>query len=225
MNGQRGTPEGNVVLPVAAYTYGTATNVDTGKLTYRRTQSLPLPGGVVDTRGIASSFSDALGKPPEVPEFSQSKGSVTWQNLIDINGNSRPDMTYLKDGQLFAAHNVPGFKELGEGPVAFRGSLQLTGGLFDGGVLKTGALERRSAQTLRTPLPGGYIFNTNMVWRQPIDVNGDGRLDLIDAIEEAGSWVVYLNTPSPIDPSLVLWVRRTISIAPLLRTSERQVIE
>jgi len=217
MQGQRGTPEGNVLLPVATYTYGTATNV-AGGLTYRRTQRLSLPSGV-DARGIASSFSDVLGKPPAAPEYSQGQGSVTWQNLIDINGDGRPDLTYLKDGQLFAWHNIPGFRvpENG-GPVAFGGSLRLTGGL--GNVLSTGALEMRSAQTSRTPKRGGYIFNTDMVWRQAIDVNGDGRLDLIDAKEEAGSWVVYLNTPSttpsPTNPSLVVWVRRTISIAPLV---------
>ena len=45
MQGQRGTPEGNVLLPVATYTYGTATNV-AGGLTYRKTQSLSLPSGV-----------------------------------------------------------------------------------------------------------------------------------------------------------------------------------
>ena len=107
--------------------------------------------------------------------------------------------------------------------MAFGGSLQLTGGPDN--VLSTGALEMRSAQTSRTPLPGGYIFNTDMVWRQAIDVNGDGRLDLIDAKEEAGSWVVYFNTPSttpsPTNPSLVVWVRRTISIAPLVTAPQR----
>ena len=35
---------------------------------------------------------------------------MTWQNLIDINADGRPDMTYLKDGQLLAWHNIPGFR-------------------------------------------------------------------------------------------------------------------
>ena len=214
MIGQQGTPERNTILPVAAFTYGTATNA-AGGLTYRKTQSLALPSDV-DPRGIANSFSDALGKPPAAPEYSQDRGSVTWQTLIDMNGDGRPDLTYVKDGQLFAALNIPGFRVPGNGgPVAFLGSMQVTGGL--GNVLSTGALEMRSAQAPREPLPGGYLFNTDMVWRQSIDVNGDGRLDLIDAKEEAGSWVVYLNTPGPTDPSLVVWVRRTISIAPLVR--------
>lgn len=30
------------------------------------------------------------------------------------------------------------------------------------------------------------------MWRQEIDVNGDGRIDIIDAAEEAGHWVVPL---------------------------------
>src|SRR5512144_1962441 len=33
------------------------------------------------------------------------------------------------------------------------------------------------------------------VYRQMIDVNGDGRVDIIDAHEVPGQWVFYLNTP------------------------------
>jgi hypothetical protein len=216
MIGQEGMPERDVTLPVATYTYGTATNA-AGGLTYRKTQSLPLPlPSGVDTSSIASSFSDPAGEPPPAPEYSQAHGSVTWQNLIDINGDGRPDLTFTQGGHLFAAHNIPGFRVPGNGgPVAFIGSLQLTGG--PGSPLTAGALEMRSAQEARSPLPGGYVFNTDMVWRQAIDVNGDGRLDLIDAREQPGSWVVYLNTPDPTDPSLITWVRRSISIAPLVK--------
>src|SRR5262249_32713219 len=46
---------------------------------------------------------------------------------------------------------------------------------------------------------------------QAIDVNGDGRIDRIDAAEEVGHWVVYLNTPDPADPGHPLWQRRTLS--------------
>ena len=214
MIGQQGTPERSTTLPVAAYTYGTATNA-AGGLTYRKTQSVPLPFGV-DAGSIASTVSDPLGKPPAAPEYSQAHGSVVWQNLVDIDGDGRPDLTYAQNGHLFAAPNIPGFRLPGNGgPVAFLGSLELTGG--PGNALAAGALEMRSAQEARSPLPDGYVFNTDMVWGQAIDVNGDGRLDLIDAKEEAGSWVVYLNTPTPSNPSLIVWVRRTISIAPMVK--------
>src|SRR5262249_2065871 len=42
-----------------------------------------------------------------------------------------------------------------------------------------------------------------------IDMNGDGRIDLIDAAEQPNVWVVYLNTPDPNHQ----WQRRTISIS------------
>lgn len=215
MIGEAGTPERDVTLPVATYTYGRATNV-AGGLTYRRKQSLPIPSGL-DARSLSSSFSDPRGKPPAAPEYSQNQGSVTWQSLVDTNGDGRPELTYLQGGNLFAVVNQSGFREQGNGgPVEFLGTLQLTGG--PGSPLTAGALEMRSSDKGRTPLPGGYVFNTDMVWRQSIDVNGDGRLDLIDAKEEAGSWVVYLNTPgSPSAPGLVTWARRTISIAPLVQ--------
>jgi hypothetical protein len=96
MIGQEGMSERDVTLPVATYTYGTATNA-AGGLTYRKTQSLPLPlPSGVDTSSIASSFSDPAGEPPPAPEYSQAHGSVTWQNLIDINGDGRPDLTSPK---------------------------------------------------------------------------------------------------------------------------------
>ena len=73
---------------------------------------------------------------------------------------------------------------------------QLTGGL--GNDLTGRSLEARSSREDRSLLLLGT--NSDMMWRQSIDVNGDGRLDLIDAQESAGGWVVYLNTPSIDDP-------------------------
>jgi hypothetical protein len=46
-------------------------------------------------------------------------------------------------------------------------------------------------------------------------VNGDGRVDIIDAAEQSGHWVVYLNTPDATDPSTVHWQRRSFSVATL----------
>jgi hypothetical protein len=59
------------------------------------------------------------------------------------------------------------------------------------------------------------VISHNRVWRQAIDVNGDGRIDLIDAAEQSGHWVVYLNTPDANDPTVVHWQRRSFPIATL----------
>jgi hypothetical protein len=104
----------------------------------------------------------------------------------------------------------------------FPGNVPLSGDASGATNAQIGALETRSSETTRDSqvvngVYGGYAFNTDMKWRQLVDVNGDGRLDIIDAKEEAGSWVVYLNTPAPNAPLEVLWQRRTISIAPMVK--------
>src|SRR5262249_24952002 len=49
----------------------------------------------------------------------------------------------------------------------------------------------------------------------PIDVNGDGRIDIVDASEKPFTWVVYLNTPNPATPSGIDWYRRAYDITNL----------
>ena len=55
---------------------------------------------------------------------------------------------------------------------------------------------------------------------QLIDMNGDGRLDIVisDDIEEARhNWLVYLNTPDPASPNDIIWQPRKISTAPIVQ--------
>src|SRR5262249_30175946 len=56
--------------------------------------------------------------------------------------------------------------------------------------------------------------STEYLWRQMIDMNGDGRLDIVDALEEPGHWVVYLNTPTGV-PGLINWVKKSIDVTSL----------
>ncbi len=58
--------------------------------------------------------------------------------------------------------------------------------------------------------------NVEYVWRQAIDVNGDGRVDIVDASEQDDRWVVYLNTPGP--QGTVNWQRRSYSVTALRAT-------
>ena len=55
--------------------------------------------------------------------------------------------------------------------------------------------------------------NTTDVWRMAIDINGDGRTDIVDASEEDDTWVVYLNTPG--GPNGITWQRRSFSVVNL----------
>src|SRR5262249_26874559 len=59
--------------------------------------------------------------------------------------------------------------------------------------------------------------NGSQVWIQMIDMNADGRLDVVVANETLNAWVVYLNKPDQQDPNLVAWIRREIDIRPLLK--------
>src|SRR6185436_14861367 len=74
-------------------------------------------------------------------------------------------------------------------------------------VMTHGPLEIGSLHVPRYSFPA----NTHLVWRQAIDVNGDGRVDFIDAAEQPGHWVVYLNVPDLSKPSTAHWTRRSYS--------------
>jgi RHS repeat-associated protein len=202
MSGREGTPEGddeNSAIPIAAYAYGSASKG--GKLTYQKKQSIPLPSSA-DSKKISSTEQDAVNAPGGC-----CVGYATWQSLTDITGDGRPDLVYQngRTGQLWVAANVPA----AGGSTTF-GSISL---LHDAS-FTNGALETRMATNNRFNYNISGDANIDEVWRKAIDVNGDGRLDIIDAAEEPGHWVVYLNTPDS-GPSGIKWVRRKISIAKL----------
>ena len=194
MFGREGTAEENTSVPVASYGYGSASNAgerpdSRRRLTYQKTYSIPFPPGADSTK-ISSTLVDDTGF------------YVTWQSLTDVTGDGRPDLVFKKDGKLWVARNLPS-----TGGSSIFGDV----GPLSDATLSSGAFEQRFATNNRF----NYInANIDQVWRQAIDVNGDGRIDIIDAAEEPGHWVVYLNTPGP-GPSGVTWVRRSISIAEL----------
>ena len=66
--------------------------------------------------------------------------------------------------------------------------------------------------------------------RQLIDMNGDGRIDIVSSDEEDGFWIVYLNRPGSdlnqpgsdpgrpqSHPEDIVWERRKISIGPIVQ--------
>jgi RHS repeat-associated protein len=204
MSGRRGTPEEHVSLPVASYTYGAATGVD-GKLTYRRTQRIELPdhGDLDGTFGIAWTR-EALPGGGEV---------ATKQNLLDVDGDGRPDLVYRGGVSL----NVP--------TPGGRTTFSPVGG-WSTDMLR----ERAGLEIPRNPyhrigwdpnLPdGSQPIPRHMVWQKVIDMNGDGRLDVIwadarDGLRPFPSWLVYLNTPDEEGPGRIRWQVRRIVIAPI----------
>src|SRR5262249_43920808 len=132
---------------------------------------------------------------------------ATWQSLIDINGDGRPDFVFQKNNQLWVAYSAPGpngTTTLGANPQLIA---PLTDAVFSSGPFAT----QTSAQ--RRFSYGNLHHNTTDVWRKAVDVNGDGRIDIIDAGEEPDHWVIYLNTPG--GSTGVQWQRRSFSVTNL----------
>ncbi len=199
MLGRQGTPEESTAVLVASYDYGAAAMA--GKLNYRKTQTIALPAEV-DSTQISSTIADLTVNAP-------SGGSryATWQSLTDVTGDGRPDMVFRKSGKLWVARNRPG-----AGGSTSLGAGQPVSQLFDT-TFASGAFETRAATNNRFTY-GANHQNVDEVWRQALDVNGDGRVDIVDAAEEEGRWVIYLNTPGTA-ASGVKWERRSYSIAQL----------
>lgn len=61
----------------------------------------------------------------------------------------------------------------------------------------------------------GKLLNQVNVRKLYIDMNGDGRMDFVDAQTDLTKWIVHLNTPDPTDPNKSLDIVRTISTAPM----------
>src|SRR5690606_24866520 len=106
------------------------------------------------------------------------------EQLPRHDGDGRPDLVYEANGQLWIARNVPG---------PSGASTLAPPVLLSDGALTTPYLEARSSEVDRFTYT---TSNREYVWRQAIDVNGDGRIDLIDASEKPKTWMIYLNTPA-----------------------------
>ncbi|RKH32678.1 hypothetical protein D7Y13_30145 [Corallococcus praedator] len=196
--GRQGTPEQSVALPVASFTYGLATT--SGTLTYAKTASIPMPSGV-DTTKLSSTGRDGTFLPPLTSEV----GSATWQSLTDVTGDGLPDFVYAKSGKLWVALNKPG--------AAGATTLGTVNAQLADATFASGPFGSMSATEMRFP-GNPAASGKDRVWRQALDVNGDGRVDFIDAGESPYKWVVYLNTPGT-GPTGIQWQRRTISVSAL----------
>jgi hypothetical protein len=171
MFGRLGTPEENTAVPIASYGYGAASN--SGKLKYQKTQTIALPGDA-DMAKISSTATD----PGVIAPGLAGVGYATWQSLTDVTGDGRPDLIYRKNGALWVALNRPA-----AGGSTTLGANQAVAQLSDA-TFANGAFETRTATNNRFTY-GADNRNVDHVWRQAIDVNGDGRVDIIDAAEEA----------------------------------------
>ncbi len=201
--GRQGTAEENVGLPIASYEYGTATRAGipnfTRVLRYERTQTLSLPAEADRTK-LSGTALESIGGDPG------SRYNM-WQTLLDVTGDGRPELVFKQNGNLWMAFNRPalgGNTTLGilQGSVGVR---QLSDATFG-----NRPLAMHMATSPRYSTTGQ---NTVEVWRQAVDVNADGRIDVVDAKEIANAWVVYVNTPG--GSTGIIWQRRLLSTTKL----------
>jgi hypothetical protein len=165
MIGRAGTPENGTPLTVASYQYGSASNG--GHLTYQLAGALPSGFGNLASTGKSSSPLPNLGQ-----------GYSTGLMFVDVTGDGRPDRLSFSSGALTVARNSSSANT-----ITFDGSRPLSDAVMAPGPLETHTM---------TASRYGASENRDMSWREAADVNGDGRIDVIDAAEQAGHWVIYL---------------------------------
>ena len=195
--GREATPEAGQSLPVATYHYGTATTISSGTsvLKYQQTHTIALPSGataLASTRKV-----DGTQFQPPVA----GSGYASPQSFVDFTGDGRPDFVFSSGATMSVAPILSGI------------TVGATAQLNDN-TLELPVLDARSSDTDRFVNEAGLSLQHDYVWSQSIDVNGDGRVDIISAAEQPKTWVVYLNTPDT-GASGVKWVRRTIDVTEL----------
>lgn len=191
--GTEGTQEAKTALPIVSYGYGSVTGA--GRPAYQWTQSIPLPP-MADAAQISSTVEAG------VPATPTGRSAGMFQGLTDVTGDGRPDLVFKVGTSLWVAPNLPGTTP---GTTVFGTAVPLTDATF-----ADGPFETRSSNASRFDVQP-QLAHYDYVWRKAIDMNGDGRIDIVDAAEEQGRWVIYLNTPGP-GPSGVTWVRRSITM-------------
>lgn len=208
VSGRETSTEANTIMPVASYGYGSATTTVNAApaLTYSSNSALTVQFPKKAKRGITSLLSFA-NLPFQSPSTEAPHPSATLQNLIDMTGDGRPDLIFEDAGRLQIARNVAG----PNGRTTFAPPVILNDATFT-----RPFLDARTSKFDRHQGPEDSQYNVELVWTQTIDVNGDGRLDIVDASEMQGYWSVYLNTPDAAAASGIKWERRPLYVGKLI---------
>jgi hypothetical protein len=195
--GRQGTAEETTALPVATYRYGSASSG--GVLSFVDNAALVVPtGNELDSSQITSSSNVSVSLPGSGESY------ATYQSFTDVTGDGRTDLVFSNQGTVWFEKNRP----------ANGGSSSLAAPavLGDSSTLIHGPVSSNTLTKTRFQFHNQDLTaNTSNTWRQFIDVNGDGRVDIIDASEHADVWTVYLNTPGN-GASGVEWRERIIPI-------------
>jgi RHS repeat-associated protein len=203
--GRTGTPESSTPIPIASYTYTAATTNLTGApgrfISFDATSSISMPSHQNFDATVISSTAQDFNAPIETTDGTPYS---TYQNLIDMTGDGIPDFVFQDPVSLalMIAKGVPTPSGMSfDTPMIMGDDLTVIGPLED--------------MTITSPRfePQPKTVSHEDVWRKAIDINGDGRIDIIDAAAKPGQWTVYLNTPYGNGGTGIAWEMRAIPIS------------
>ena len=188
VNGRSDSTEKSTWLPVASYQYGSASHG--GSVVYEKApQSIALP---ISTPAIAATGGVTSLNGPHATGY----GYGMLQDFTDFNGDGRPDLIFTSGGQLVIA------------PAQTTGSGTTLG-------TPTPFLGAAIGDRLETRWQSAARFTptvTDEVWRKAIDVNGDGRIDIVDAACKRADGSSSSTRPRPTARPDITWLRRSFVI-------------
>ena len=193
MSGQENTDERNDTLPVATYTYGQVTS--NGELNYQLRQRVTsFPSGYDTSFAIARTLNFHCDPvwPPDQPA---PDGRRVYREK-----SPRRQRRWPARSSVYRAWYA--CLERGAQQAGSRQSHAIA--LSRLSMMITSDARSSSTKPNRQPrqMDQDGQVNGSQVWVQMIDMNADGRVDLVAANETLNSWVVYLNKPDPQDPNL-----------------------
>ncbi len=193
-------------LPVVSYEYGSA--LENGELVFDSTiavprnfdgqnQYVPALSSSRTTRTTLSGFYNG-----QIVPLVEKTEMRTVHAIRDMTGDGLPDLVFEKGGRLFMVANVtsPSGSRLDGTPVDIAAPFPYLG-----------------LEVTRRPVHASQAANmvVTETWVQLADVNGDGRLDIIDALGGMNDqyWRVFLNFPHPVlGPRAIQWRTQQVYI-------------
>jgi RHS repeat-associated protein len=192
MKGQQGTAEAGVTLPVAIYSYGSIVDRGTDSITYEFADAQgPLDGLTTNHNSFGISYTTMTNSSEPHSPSDVLLDNFTQQTFVDLNGDGRPD--FRGDGGTYQSRPSVNGKTIFSRETVFPASLA-----FD-------TRDKIHSSFIGGGSPPGLPVRVNPsigdTLTQLIDMNGDGRLDVVETVlPDIDHWIIHLNRPDPTDP-------------------------
>jgi len=195
--GQQGTSEASVVLPVAEYSYGSIGDPTTRNITYLpRSHPRGKPISLEVHHGISHTLSTRSTEPHDPADALLDL--ATTQAYIDLNGDGRPDVAEhsrmtLNSSDVNATTTLSGTFEF-----PFSSPSNILSVVIGGAA---------------AAVPDRLNPSVNDTLKQYIDMNGDGRVDIVETVlPDIDHWIIHLNKPNPTIPKTSIFVDISIPV-------------